>query len=367
MALTDTCLFVPQFHKITAPCQNTLSIGVLDQFLAKIGESLFVVAMLQSMDAVESLRNLGSPQVRVDHQLHSYLSCAVQSSLARLCLTEFCDNDELCSEYHIMLDEEEKSCLVAIYDSDMNLNDEDFDSEIACINGSIEDNFSTQAMSKRIAFARCDSVGASAFDLLHLDEGHPMGQDRRRNMKLRKYERMSLFIAAAPDFQPPHLNRCYRLSETPTKKWSPSKATHFSSITESTAFSNVLSFLNEGDLIHSVSLVSTRFADVAAEALGNLMLVSVGCDPLRRSRRLSNESDHSDLCNNHDVIFGKSSVAKSMEKGWQLLMHQFPWAQFLSDGAFKRVYKVWNNYCGAYEAISVMYVIFMSDLSFCCD
>lgn len=274
-------------------------------------------------------------------------------------MTEFCDNEELCSEYHITLDEEEKSSLMAIYDSDISFNHEDFDNEIACINGSLEDSFSTKTMSKRITFTRCDSVGASAFDLLHLDEkqiedGYPIGQNRRRNMKLRKYARMSLFIAAAPDFQAPHLKRCYRLSETPTKKWSPSKATHFSSITESTAFSHVLSFLNEGDLIHSVSLVSTRFADVAAEALGNLMLVSVGCDPLRRSRRLSNESDHSDLSDNHDVIFSKSSVAKSMEKGWQLLMHQFPWAQFLSDGAFKRVYKVWNNFCGAYEAISVM-------------
>ena len=277
-------------------------------------------------------------------------------------MKEFCDNEQLCSEYHLALGEEEISSLIAMCDSDLNFDNEDYDNEIALINSeSIDDNCSNKSMSKRIAFARCDSVGASAFDLLHLDEKHlddrnPLGQNRRRNVKLRKYARMSLFISAAPDFQPPNFKRCYRLSETPTKKWSPSKATPFSSITESTAFSHVLSFLNEGDLIHSVSLVSTRFADVAAEALGNLMLVSVGCDPSRRidRKKISNESDHSDSSCKYEVLLGQTSLAKSMEKGWQCLLHQFPWAQFLSDGAFKRVYKVWNKYCGAYEAISVM-------------
>ncbi|KAL3756715.1 hypothetical protein ACHAWU_006730 [Discostella pseudostelligera] len=147
--------------------------------------------------------------------------------------SEFCDNEELSSEYHITLDDAEQS-FIAMYDTDLNNENDDYDCEIACINSeSLGDRCSTKPMSKRVAFARCDSVGVSAFDLLH-----------RR------------------------LKRCYRLSETPTKKSSPSKAAPFSCITESAAFSHVLSFLNEGDLVHSVSFVSTRFADVAAEALG---------------------------------------------------------------------------------------------------
>lgn len=264
----------------------------------------------------------------------------------------------MCSRYHIELGDEEKSFLFALHDADLSFEHEDLDSEIACINDD-SSAYATKITSKRIAFARCDSVGASALDLLHLDEDHiDFGKSRglmRRRMKLRKYARMSLFIAAAPYFQPPNLKRCYRLSETPTKKWSPSKVTPFSRITESTIFSHVLSFLNEGDLTHSVSLVSTRFADVAAEALGNLMLVSVGCDPSRRgSRRLSSESDNFDLVDIKGVSRRHSSIAKSMEKSWRCLMNQFPWAQFLSDGAFKRVYKVWNRCCGGYEALSVM-------------
>mmetsp|Transcript_8999 Transcript_8999/g.19432 ORF Transcript_8999/g.19432 Transcript_8999/m.19432 type:complete len:124 (-) Transcript_8999:812-1183(-) len=68
------------------------------------------------------------------------------------------------------------------------------------------------------------------------------------------------------------------------------------------------------------------------------MLVSVGCDPTLNDRT---NIEH-------------SPVAKSMERSWPYLMERFPWAMFLSEGAFKRVYKVWNRYGGAYEALSVM-------------
>jgi len=169
---------------------------------------------------------------------------------------------------------------------------------------------------------------------------------------MQKYIRKSLSIATLPDFQPPN-SHPYRLSETPKKNLSLSNATPFGIITESNLFLVVLSFLEGGDLIHSVSLVSTRFADFAAEALGNLMLVSVGCEPYSSGAKFL--SDHSDLMDNHDLsLVGQPSLSKSMEKGWQCLIRQFPWAMYLSDGAFKRVYKVWNDYCGAYEAISVM-------------
>ena len=116
---------------------------------------------------------------------------------------------------------------------------------------------------------------------------------------------------------------------------------------DNTAFSHVLSYLNESELIHSATLVCTRFADVAAEALGNLMLVSVGCDP-------SSVLDDSTLEAVDLVESPQDNPAKQMERGWPDLMLRFPWAQFLSDGSFKSVYKVWNSRCEAYEAVSVM-------------
>ena len=267
------------------------------------------------------------------------------------------------------LDEGDEAYLFAFYDADVNVDDDDDDDDtvVASVNRESLDEFPTEFpiespdfMSKKIGFARCDSVGASALDLLHLDDKvkhlSPIF-DRRRTMKLRTYRRMSLCVAVASDFLQPKLKRCYRLSESPSTKQSLLEGTHIKSIVDSTAFSCALSFLNEGELIHSASLVCTTWADAAAEALGNLMLVSVGCDPSVNDKTnddCSSEADESDFVDTQAVPPENSSVAKSMERGWPYLMERFPWAKFLSDGSFKRVYKVWNDYCGAYEAISVM-------------
>lgn len=275
---------------------------------------------------------------------------------------DFCANEDLSAKYQIELDEDDKSLLFGFYDAGLNVDTHDEDSEVASINGnSDDDEFPTEIMKKPFIFSRCDSVGASALDLLHLDDNpdevsKTLGHDRRRAVKLRKYARMSMCVAAAADFIQPKLKRCYRLSETPTKKCYSLNEIPINSITESPAFSHVLSFLSERDLIRSASLVSTRFADVAAEALGNLMLASVGCDPwIRGKRRASlSDADDSSPADAQGVSRGYFSVVKSLEKSWPCLMHQYPWAQFLSDGAFKKVFKVWNHRCQAYEALSVM-------------
>ena len=292
-------------------------------------------------------------------------------------VVDFCDNEELSSEYHLCLDEDETASLLSFYDSSMHQltpilsqnQDDDEDSEVASINtASVEDDdFLTEMTSRTTRFARCDSVGASALDLLHLDDnrnnniGITVEHDRRRTLKLRKYARMSMCVAAATDFiQPklkPEMKRCYRLSVTPTKRRSSLKVSPINSIIESPTFTHVLSFLSERDLMETAFLVSTRFADFAAEALGNLMLVSVGCDPWTRGNTLGNPREDDDLSlegANDDKPRGHLPYAKSLLKEWSHIMRQFPWAQFISDGAFKKVFKVWNHRCGSYEAISVM-------------
>lgn len=274
---------------------------------------------------------------------------------------EFYGNEALSTQYQMALDADDESSLFAHYDADVAL-DSDDDSEIASINCDTMDTFSTaEVTSKKIGFARCDSVGASALDLLHLDDtvndfGQSPTYDRRRTMKLRKYARMSLCVAAASDFLQPKLKRCYRLSESPTKK-SSLRGTPINNIVESSAFSHILSYLNEGELIHSASLVCTRWADEAAEALGSLMLISVGCDPSLNDMAVDDDSSLSEasgVADSKAASSVQSSVAKSMERGWSHLMDRFPWAHFLSDGAFKTVYKVWNHRCENYEALSVM-------------
>ena len=276
--------------------------------------------------------------------------------------SDFCANEDLSAEYQIDLDDDDKSLLFAFYNAGLNIDKDDEDSEVASFNGNSDDDESpTQIKLNPIFFSRCDSVGASALDLLHLDDnpndvGKPLGNDRRRAVKLRKYARMSMCVAAAADYLQPKLKRCYRLSETPQKKRTLLNEADINSITGSSTFSHVLSFLSERELIHSASLVSTRFADVAAESLGNLMLASVGCDPWIRGKRRDSPSDADDspLADAQGASRWHLSVAKSLERGWPSISHQFPWAHFLSDGAFKKVFKVWNHRCGAYEALSVM-------------
>jgi len=281
--------------------------------------------------------------------------------------SEFYGNEDLSAQHRMVLDGEDESSLFAFYEADANLSDDNDDdnSELASINRESMDEFPTEFMSKKIGFTRCDSLGASAFNLLNLEdkvkyfdcELSPI-LDRRRTLKLRKYARMSLCAAAASDFlQQPKFKRCNSL-----------KGTSIHSIVDSTAFSCVLSFLNEGELIHAASLVCTTWADAAAEALGTLMRVSVGCDPSLNDK-IAEDDCSSDGADENDFVDMQtnvsprhSSVAKSMERDWPYLMARFPWAKFLSDGSFKRVYKVWNNHCGAYEAISVMDVDAIADL-----
>ena len=336
-------------------------IGVPDQSSAKIGESQCAVVMVRLMHATRSSQSRGSHQVSVVF-IHFFRWWHYLQPLIIYSASDFCANENLSAKYQIDLDKEDKSFLFAFYDDGLNTDKDDEDSEFASINGNSDNDLSpTQITSKPIFFSRCDSVGASALDLLHLDDnpndvGKSLWNDRRRAVTLRKYARMSMCVATAADYMQPKLKRCYRLSETPPKKRSSLNETNINSITGSPTFSHALSFLSERDLIHSASLVSTRFADVAAEALGNLMLTSVGCDPWIRGKRRDSPSDADDppLADAPGVSRWHLSVAKSLEKGYSYLMHQFPWAHFLSDGAFKKVFKVWNHRCEAYEALSVM-------------
>lgn len=113
------------------------------------------------------------------------------------------------------------------------------------------------------------------------------------------------------------------------------------------------SYLSEYDLLCRASLVSTSWADVATHAHASLMLISVGCSA---SFAYSEEP----LYNDEDVDCKPGdqckALAHSMKRSWDYIVTRFPWGTFLSEGAFKRVYKVWNSYVGAEEAVSVMNV-----------
>jgi len=96
----------------------------------------------------------------------------------------------------------------------------------------------------------------------------------------------------------------------------------------------IFDFLEDKELFFIASLVSTKWSDVATQSHANLMLSSVArCD--------------------EDTLDGKGN-ARGSHRSWKYLTTTFPWACFLSEGAFKRVYKVFNRRCQTEEAVSIM-------------
>lgn len=109
----------------------------------------------------------------------------------------------------------------------------------------------------------------------------------------------------------------------------------------------IFNYLTEQEIMCNASLVCTAWADAATAATVNLMLASVGYSAKGENR--DPELDEAESCL-------MNTTALSMERSWSFLNSRFPWGCFLSEGAFKRVYKVHNSLTDREEAISVMYV-----------
>lgn len=105
----------------------------------------------------------------------------------------------------------------------------------------------------------------------------------------------------------------------------------------------VFAFLTEHELSCNASLVCTAWAEAATIATVNLMLTSVG---------YHDEDNESDV--DPDALVEATSSATSLERPWSYLNSRFPWGCFLSEGAFKRVFKVHNSLMDQEEAVSVM-------------
>ena len=112
----------------------------------------------------------------------------------------------------------------------------------------------------------------------------------------------------------------------------------------------VFSFLTESELLCSASLVCTSWADAATSASVQRMLSSVG--------RIEDDGEEDDEMGLDDVSVGSVAIAATpdsgMERSWSYLNNLFPWGCFLSEGAFKKVFKVHNARTKQEEAVSLM-------------
>jgi hypothetical protein len=118
------------------------------------------------------------------------------------------------------------------------------------------------------------------------------------------------------------------------------------SVLDEEALPLVFGFLTESELVCSASMVCHAWADAATTASVKYMLASVGHSDGHDD---SDEDDESNDCN-----IDKSATVTTMERSWSYLNTEFPWGLFLSEGSFKKVYKVYNCRMEQEEAISVM-------------
>lgn len=97
---------------------------------------------------------------------------------------------------------------------------------------------------------------------------------------------------------------------------------------------HIFSFFDENHLVTTASSVCTRWSKIATEAHADLLFRSV------------QDVGHFETTGSDPIL----------ERRWNNLHAEFPWACFLAEGGAKRVYKAFNSITNRYEALSVMYV-----------
>ena len=272
--------------------------------------------------------------------------------------------------------------------------------------------YGSRSNSNRGGLVRHGSVGATALSALVLNEElgpSPDKLEKRRKMSLAVRRRMSLCAVAFDMKQSRRYTSSFAVAPSPTKfgkgRSSSRRQTAFmagtnvipeaspsadDSLVEEAAMDIVLrdeellspifSYLTEQELLISASVVQMSWAEAATSAHATLMLVSVGCSTsfVEGGNDEDDDSDDDDDDDNAtndgsgsmiEMVTttggdhsSNDSIAKSMERSWHFLNDKFPWATFLSEGAFKRVYRVWNSTVNAEEAVSVMDVDTIEDM-----
>lgn len=235
-----------------------------------------------------------------------------------------------------------------------------------------------------------DNIGMDLSDPIQerlqvtITEDHFIGQGltgtsrdfRRRQTSFAKHRRISLFASAVnpaekflrnrkslfvrtnqmfascqrpllPESSPEFYSRNDSVTTTILPGSSPQE-TNLSPLHDADILQLVFDFLDERELTMVASLVSTKWFEAATNSHANLMLLSVGCG--------SESSNDNQYLENMELatLSNDTTAAALMERSWNYLASTFPWACFLSEGAFKRVYKVFNHQHRVEEAISVM-------------
>lgn len=121
----------------------------------------------------------------------------------------------------------------------------------------------------------------------------------------------------------------------------------------SNALAGILEFLPSSDLLHRIPAVCTAWAAQATHVYSWRVATSMSADRYAKARKGRKGKGR----------FKKQQQAvtdPSIDDGsrpltsWLPFLHSFPWGAFLSEGAYKSVYRVWNASRVRMEAVSVM-------------
>ena len=229
-------------------------------------------------------------------------------------------------------------------------------------------------LKRRASHLSIEDVVEENDSMIEEDEGDRI--QRRRRASLAKHHRVSLCAAASMESPriifprksvfPTTIVESVPMEETllssETHKF-PEVRTANQGISSTVSFfkdnallDNVFSFLTEKDLMRSTSLVCSHWYDASATAYARLMMASVGYSE-ETDEMEDDDGDSSENC--YEEVPGKNIALTS--RCWEYLTTRFPWGIFLSEGGFKRVYKVYNTAVDAEEAISVMDIQAITD------
>jgi len=225
-------------------------------------------------------------------------------------------------------------------------------------------------------FRRCQSVGSTQLASLNLSDNSCSFEEKKKKKSFAKHKRVSICAAAFADESRPSMNRFsvsnasvlmnHSLSEmsmsmsprcelATEKSFLEFEGSPDTCLSKSDIVQNIFVFFTEEELLCKVSLVCSEWASNASFSHASLMLASVGCVDtlLNSSKRSSYEVDGEDEID-INLINSSNSAIKLIDKPWSHLEQRFPRASFLAEGAYKKVYRVWNSKVNAEEAVSVM-------------
>ena len=231
-----------------------------------------------------------------------------------------------------------------------------------------------ESLKGRASHLSIDEVEEEQGNMFEYEENHRVL--RRRRASLAKHYRVSLCAAASMD---PTLVSLPRRSNFPVKPVEPvqfeqktllsddmhtfpklcvpeqnASADCMAPMQNDEILDKIFSFLNERDLMRSSSLVCSQWYETSAMAYARLMMASVGY------HEETHDSEDGASQSGIDPGVRVKNIALT-SRNWDYLTTRFPWGVFLSEGGFKRVYKVFNTAVNAEEAISVMDVEAISD------